>query len=126
MLTKQKPAATAQARKAGKRKRPQLGIIVSQETKDLIEQLARDGKRSMGQLVEELIQEALHTRRVLTDVRDSLRKVEDIGSRAIGTVLFHHMWTPLRTTKGGTVWAPPDTPLPVEIDMAFWAESKKK
>jgi hypothetical protein len=126
MLTKQKPTAAALRAKTGKRKRPQLGIIVSQETKDVIERLAREGNRSMGQVAEEMIQEALHTRKVLTNVRDSLRKVEDIGSRAIGTVLFHHMWTPLRTTKGGTVWAPPDTPLPVEIDTAYWTESKKR
>jgi hypothetical protein len=129
VITRQKPAAAKAATKErtpNKRKRPQLGIIVSQETKDLIEQQARESNRSMGQVVEHLIQEALHTRQVLADVRSSIRKVEEVGTRAIATVLFHHMWTPLRTTKGGTVWAPPDTPLPVEIDTAYWAESKKR
>lgn len=47
------------------RKRPQIGIIVSQTTKDLIEEMAAESGRSMGQVVEQLIEEALHTRKIL-------------------------------------------------------------
>jgi hypothetical protein len=51
-----------------KRKRPQIGIIVTQETKDLIEKMARENKYSMGQMVEHLIKEAIHTRQILNAV----------------------------------------------------------
>jgi hypothetical protein len=120
MATKQKPAATPASRivaavgtaRAGKR--PQLGIIVSQETKDLIEQLAHDDKCSMGQMVEHLIHEALHTRQLLTDVRSSVR-TEEVGTRVLGTVLFRRLWTPVDTDQGDKVWAPPGTKLPITI-----------
>jgi predicted HicB family RNase H-like nuclease len=48
-----------------KRKRPQIGIIVTKETKEIIEQMAQESGQSMGQTVEQLIHEALHTRRIL-------------------------------------------------------------
>ena len=122
MATKQKPAAAPAPTRiveavgiARASKRPQLGIIVSQETKDLIEQMARDNKCSMGQMVEHLIHEALHTRRLLTDVRSSVQTAEEVGTRAIATVLFHHMWTPVDTDQGDKVWAPPGTKLPITI-----------
>lgn len=50
---------------AMKRKRPQIGILVTQETKKLIKRMAQESGRSMGQTVELLIEEALHTRRIL-------------------------------------------------------------
>src|SRR5262245_22106447 len=111
MPTKQKPAAAVPARKAGKRKRPQLGIIVSQETKDRIEQLARDSSRSMGQVVEHLIEEALHTRRLLSD----LQSVEGAGTKVIAFMLFRHLWSAIKTDQGDEVWAPPGTKLPITI-----------
>ena len=69
----------------------------------------------MGQMVEHLIQEALHTRRLLTDVRNSVRTVEEVGARVLGTVLFRHLWTPVETDQGDRVWAPPGTKLPITI-----------
>lgn len=49
-----------------KRKRPQLGIIVMQETKDVIQRMAKKSGCSMGQIAERLIEEALFTRRLLS------------------------------------------------------------
>lgn len=118
MPTKQKPAAAKAATKErtpNRRKRPQLGIIVSQATKNTVEQMARENGRSMGQVVEHLINEALYTREVLMDVRSSIRTVEEVGTRAIATVLFHHLWTPVDTDQGDRVWAPPGTKLPITV-----------
>jgi hypothetical protein len=111
MLTKQKPAAAKSPTKAGKRKRPQLGIIVTQETKDVVERMARDTNRSMGQVAEQLIEEALYTRRLLTD----LRGVEGAGTKVIAFMLFRHDWSPIKTDQGDEVWAPPGTKLPITI-----------
>jgi hypothetical protein len=111
MLTKQKPAATAPARKAGKRKRPQLGIIVTQETKNRVEQMARDSNRSMGQVAEQLIEEALYTRRLMSD----LQSIEGAGTKVLAFTLFRHLWSPIRTDQGDEVWAPPGTKYPITI-----------
>ena len=106
MLTKQKPAAAPTPIRSGRhqRKRPQLGIIVSQETKDRIEQMARDNSRSMGQMVEHLIQEALHTRRLLADVHSSIRRGgnRDAGDRdrAVSSSVDAHRYRPGRRGVG--------------------------
>jgi predicted transcriptional regulator len=60
------------------RKRPQLGIIVTQETKNRVEQMARESGRSMGQVAEQLIEEALHNRRILAAITVILSK-EHVG-----------------------------------------------
>jgi hypothetical protein len=110
MLTKQKPAAAA-TKKASKRKRPQLGIIVTQETKDRVEQMARATGRSMGQVAEQLIEEALYSRRLLSD----LQSIEGAGTKVLAFALFRHLWSPIRTDQGDEVWAPPGTKLPITI-----------
>ena len=124
MLTKQKPAAAA--RKPGQRKRPQLGVIVSQEMKDLIEQMARDSGRSMGQQVEAMLERCKAYDAALTDMRQTVHSLEGVKTKVIETVLFRHMWSWLPTTRGGKIWVPPGTPLPVEIDTTMWDLSKKK
>jgi hypothetical protein len=110
MLTREKPAA-AKRPTSGKRKRPQLGVIVSQETRDRIEQMAHDSNRSMGQVVEQLIEEALYTRRLLGDVQS----VEEAGTKVLEFTLFRHLWSPIRTDQGDEVWVKPGTKLPITI-----------
>jgi hypothetical protein len=111
MLTKQKPAAARPPTKAGKRKRPQLGIIVTQETKDRVEEMAHTTGRSMGQVAEQLIEEALYSRRLLSD----LQSIEGAGTKVLAFTLFRQLWSPIRTDQGGEVWAPPGTKLPITI-----------
>jgi hypothetical protein len=120
MLTKQKPASARPPTKAGKRKRPQLGIIVSQQTRDWIEQLARDSGRSLGQQVEYMLERCNAYDEALTDIRHTVHTLEGVKTKVIETVLFRHMWSWFPTTRGGKVWAPPGTPLPVEIDTSMW------
>lgn len=123
MLTKEKPAAAAAPAKVGKRKRlqaskrkrPQLGIIVTQEMKDQIEQLAKDSGRSMGQQAEYMLEQCLAYKAALTDMRGAVHTMQDVETHVIESVLFRRMWTAVPTDQGDRVWAAPGTKLPITI-----------
>jgi hypothetical protein len=107
-------------------KRVQLGIIVSRETKKMIEGLARDSGRSQGQICEELIKKGLDYDSVLARIRDELEEIRrgtpEMWWKSLG-------YTPVNTAHG-IVWCPrgypglepfvewkPEEPLPEPADV---------
>jgi predicted DNA-binding protein len=112
MLTKQKTAVVP-APKVGKRKRPQLGIIVSQETKDRIERLAQASGRSQGQVVEQLIERAILYDSVIAAMN---RTLDDIRRGHIEEAFRGDGYTPVKTPYG-QIWLPPNHPLAHRSDF---------
>ncbi|HEY2535254.1 MAG TPA: hypothetical protein VGJ20_46415 [Xanthobacteraceae bacterium] len=84
------------------RKRVQLGIIVSRETKKTVEDLARDSGRSQGQVCEELIAKGLAYDSTLAGIRDEL---ETIRKGNAETEWQRAGYTPVHTAHG-IVWCP--------------------
>lgn len=122
MLTREKPAAAAATVKrspSARRKRPQLGIIVTKETKDRIEELASKSGRSMGQQVEHMIERCLAYDAAYVDMRGVVRTIQEVKAHVttatLERLLFDHMWTPVHTDQGARTWAPPGTELPITI-----------
>ena len=89
------------------RKRVQLNVIVSAETKQLIERLARESDRSQGQVAEALIERSIVYDSVIAAMN---RTLDDIRRGHIEEAFRSDGYTPLKTPYG-QIWVPRDFPL---------------
>jgi hypothetical protein len=101
--------------------RPQVSILLSQDMKARVEQLAREKGCSFGRAAELIFELFFVYRQTIADMRETVGSVQAAETRLIETQLFHRMWSPI-IAKGGvpakrvTLWAPPDTPFPLELE----------
>lgn len=84
------------------KKRVQLGIIVSRETKKTVADLARDSGRSQGQVCEELIEKGLAYDSTLAGIRNELEAIRKGNAE---TEWRRAGYTPVHTAHG-IVWCP--------------------
>jgi predicted DNA-binding protein len=88
------------------KKRVQLGIIVSRETKKTVADLARDSGRSQGQVCEELIEKGLAYDSTLAEIRNELEAIRKGNAE---TEWRRAGYTPVHTAHG-IVWCPRSYP----------------
>jgi hypothetical protein len=96
--------------------RPQVSILLSQDMKAKVEQLAQEKGCSFGRAAELIFELFFVYRQTIADMREAVGSVQAARVKLVETQLFHQCWTPIPTTRGGRVWAPPDTPFPVELE----------
>jgi hypothetical protein len=87
---------------ARQKKRVQLGIIVSRETKNTIAEMARVSGRSQGQISEDLIEKGLKFEPTLAGIRGEL---EEIRKRQPEDWWRREGYLPVHTAYG-IVWCP--------------------
>jgi hypothetical protein len=101
--------------------RPQVSILLSQEMKTRIEQMAQEVGCSFGRAAELIMERFFIYKQTIDDMRTTVGSVQAAETRLIETQLFQRMWSPI-LAKGGvpakriTLWAPPDTPFPIELE----------
>jgi hypothetical protein len=105
-------AATAKKRtgrpaKPAERKRIQLGLIVTAETKTIIDEEADRSGRSQSQVAEWLIEKALQYDRMLTAMNTTF---DEIKRGNFEGALQREGYHPVRSSYG-KIWYPPDYPL---------------
>jgi hypothetical protein len=96
--------------------RPQVSILLSQDMKARIEGVAREKGCSFGRAAELIFEQWWVYKLTIDAMRETVGSVQAAETRLIETQLFHRMWTPIPTKGGGRLWAPPDTPFPVELE----------
>jgi hypothetical protein len=88
------------------RKRLQIGVIVSAETKQTVEAMARDSGQSQGQIVERLIEKALSYERMFERLDTT---PERMAEQAENAILVRRGYRPVRTLYG-IAWLPKTSP----------------
>lgn len=102
------PKGTKTARAAiPERRRIQLGLIVSAETKALIEEEAQRSGRTQSQVAEMLIEKSLTYERTIAAMNATL---DALQHRNIHSAMMHEGYHPQRT-RYGMAYLPPATPL---------------
>jgi hypothetical protein len=96
-------------------KRSQVSILLSPDNRARIERVAEEKQCSFGRAAELIIELYFAYKQTVDDIRDAGKSVQRAKVEVTETALFQAAWTPLRTIKGGRVWAPPDTEFPVEL-----------
>jgi hypothetical protein len=96
--------------------RSQVSILLSPDNRARIEQVAEEKQCSFGRAAELIIELYFVYKQTVDDIRDAGRTIQGAKVEVTETALFHQLWTPLRTTRGGRVWAPPNTEFPVELE----------
>ena len=98
---------TGRPAKPAARKRIQLGLIVSAETKATIDKLAAESERTQSQVAEMLIERALHYDKTLAAMNETF---DEIRRRNFEAALQREGYHPVRSPYG-KIWYPPDYPL---------------
>jgi hypothetical protein len=96
--------------------RPQVSILLSQDMKTKVEQVAQEKGCSFGRAAELIFELFFVYRQTVEDMRKTVGSVQAAETKLTETILFHKLWTPIRTTQGGYIWAPPNTQFPVELE----------
>jgi len=87
-------------------KRVSLGLKVTAEVKQQIEEAARASGRTQSQEAEHLIERALLVERLMQSMRTTVEQVERGNFEA---ALYRRGFTQIRDARG-TLWAPPGYP----------------
>jgi hypothetical protein len=115
------PTATAKKKtgrpvKPAERKRIQLGLIVTAETKATIDKLAEDSGRSQSQVAEMLIERALQYDRMLAAMNTT---IDEIRRGNFDGAAQNEGYHPVRSPYG-KIWLPPGYPLTQRSGFQPW------
>ena len=107
MTTATAKKRTGRPAKPAERKRIQLGLIVSADTKATIDKLADDSGRTQSQVAEWLIERALHYDNVIAAMNATF---DEIKRGNLEGAFQREGYHPVRSPYG-KIWYPPDYPL---------------
>jgi hypothetical protein len=89
-----------------KGKRAALGLLVRPEMKRLVDKRAKDNSRTQSQEAEAMLEGYLQYEQLVEATRQRLTE------QLIESILLRHLWTRVRISKEGELWASPGYPLP--------------
>jgi hypothetical protein len=113
-MNREKQGMTAATKRMGRPTKParkgrryQIGVIVTGETKAVIDAAAKASGRTISREVEHLIERALGFEHMFESMRTTLAQIE---SGSITSALRRKGYTPVRTPHG-EAWLPPTYPI---------------
>jgi hypothetical protein len=101
MTKSAKRTGRAAKKKVASRERISLGLKVTEETKQLIDKMARDSQRTQSQQCEYMIERCLQYDRMMEAMRTTM---EMMKTRSVDAALTDLGFTPVREMLDGKVW----------------------
>jgi hypothetical protein len=112
---------TGRPTRPAERKRIQLGLIVTAETKATIDKLAADSGRTQSQVAEMLIERVLQYDKMLTAMNTTL---DEIKRGNFEGALHREGYHPVRSPHG-KIWLPPGYPVTQRSGFEPWKSGEE-